>query len=156
MAFPASAFTVQRDFDQDPGAIYYSGKEGFMRVRLKDRGALHEGSLALTGPDAFSFFSVDQPSLCFGVSGGYQMEARIMCMPHGPGAPKRGSLVWGETSLSFIAGTAEILYPVNFEGLDAEDVRMTQSFSVKQWGIWLLDGEGQAISPDPLFVVNAG
>jgi len=155
MATKASAYVLAKDYDLLPGTILNSGKQWFLRTHLEENHNKYEGIIALTGDRPGEYQHLHNPSQCIAIPQAITLEARVIGDLAGPGRPPHGALVWGLGGLS-IAGIFGGNFFVKLDGLEADDVLRDKSFYATKWGMWIVDGDGNALDEEPLFTVKAG
>ncbi|WP_164241928.1 hypothetical protein [Stenotrophomonas maltophilia] len=153
MPINTSSLVLSDDLQLPAGAILYSGDAWHLRVHLEENGRKYEGTVALTGAKPGEYRHLDFSSTCLAIPLGVRLESRVIGEIAGPGIAPHGSLLWGRNGVSLV-GFVRRAFLVHLNGLESEDRVSEKDFYAKQWGFWVVDGNGQDVGEGPLFTVN--
>lgn len=153
MPINTKSLVLADDLHLPPGTILYSGEAWHLRVHLEENGKEYEGTIALTGARPGEYRHLDFPSKCLAIPLATRLESRVIGEISGPGKAPFGSLLWGKNGVS-VVGYVRGAFLVHLSGLESEDRVSEKDFYARQWGFWIVDGNGQDVGEGPLFTVN--
>lgn len=153
MSISASSLVLADDLQLPAGALLYSGDAWHLRVHLEENGKEYEGTVALTGAKPGEYRHLDFSSKCLAVPLSVRLEIRVIGEISGPGKAPYGSILWGKNGVSLV-GFVRGAFLVHLNGLESADRASEKDFYARQWGFWIVDGNGQDVGDGPLFTVN--
>ncbi|CEE16384.1 hypothetical protein [Xanthomonas citri] len=150
MTIKATALTLATAIDLEPGAVFTAAGHWYLRADVSDRADVEPAAIPLSKGAEFHWLTADK---CLALAPGCRYELRIIGPIKGAGKPDHTSLVWcNDGSLAVAIND----YFIAFTGLETKDLNIRAGiFSVPHWGAWVLDADGNEVSPDPLFVIGA-